>query len=128
VFPLSLTALREVRERFLTGLLELRLNHDAGRFAHEFRRETRRDRHDLTLRHEHQVRERRLDVAKGYEHSTFLRELHLAEVGIGAQQANALLALADESSVQGWDRPFLERVLKVADVPEHTFHWVIPPA
>jgi len=97
------------------------LDHDSRSFSYKFRSEPRRHRHDAGLRRQHQVREHRLDVGDSHHQTTFLRELHLTKIGIGPEQANALLALANESSVESRDGFLFEGVLQKPDIKMRAF-------
>src|SRR6516162_3549009 len=120
--------LRQRRERLLERLLQLRVNHDARGFPYELGSEPRGDRHDAGLRGEDQVGHGFFHIRQRDQLTALLGELDLPQVRVGAEEPDALLALAHKPSFERRYRFLLERVLQIADVPEHAFHGVVLPA
>jgi hypothetical protein len=107
---------REVAERFLTGFIDLRLDHKPRGFTREFRGKGWRNRRDAVHCYPNEVGHDLLMVGKGYERAALLREYHLSKIGARPQQPYALLPFSCVSVLHG-DRIFLESRVQVTDVP-----------
>src|SRR5580658_1328089 len=119
---------REIRERFLALFFDERLHHHARVLPGDFRSDARRDRHYPGLYREDNGGQRVLVIRDGDHRRSLTRELHLAEIGLGSEQANALRAFTAETVIWSRDGAPFEHALEVSDVPEHAFDGIVTSA